>query len=62
MTKETYYAIRIGSRPQHSPYFMLRDDGTVPHLFEHKMDAQDRVKGHPERTVVRVEIRELKIT
>ena len=60
MVKEKYYAVRIGSRPKNCPYLMLRNGCDAPQLYALKADAENKLEGRPERTVVRVEVREMR--
>lgn len=60
MVKERYYAVRIGNPKQHRPYLLLCDQGSTPALFSERSGAEAARSGFGERTVVRVEIRELR--
>lgn len=51
MIREAYYAIVIGSRQFHTPYFLLGPDGKTPRLFSTKDEA---LKVLPDRKHVRV--------
>lgn len=61
MTKENYYAVRIGQPGKHAPYFMLREGASTPQLFHTEEDAKEAASNAPYRKAVRVELRETKI-
>ena len=56
MTKERYYAVRVGNPRRDWPYFMVRDDSMVPALFESRADAEKAAPKQPRTRVVRVTI------
>lgn len=66
MTKETYYAIRIGIPDRHLLYFMKSDGNSAPALFATEDEASGYVRANKKNAeqnhwkVVRVELRELK--
>jgi hypothetical protein len=55
MTKETYYAIRIGDPRYHSPYFMTLD-GKAPALFVTRQAAHEAMPKQTSTKVVRVTV------
>ena len=57
MTKERYFAVRIGNPKKHRCYFLCRY--AVPQLFNSKEDAQAQADLDKDRAVVGVEIREI---
>ena len=69
MTKEKYWAVKIGDPRKHHPYFMLADfltDDTIPALFNKRESAEQaaikRVSPKTTCKVVRVELRETRST
>lgn len=58
LTKETYYAIRIGNQPR--PCFKLSSVLATPMLFTSKRDAVEHLIPGFDEKVIRVELRELK--
>ena len=61
MTKETYYAVRIGDPRYHSPYFMTLD-GKTPALFLSRKDADEAMPKQTSTKVVRVTIHDGRCT
>lgn len=55
MTKETYYAVRIGDPRYHSPYFMSLD-GKAPALFLTRQAAHEAMPKQTSTKVVRVTV------
>ncbi len=53
MTKERYYAVRIGN-PKYWPYFMLSADCKTPALFATHEEALKACPKQPATRVVRV--------
>ena len=62
MTKETYYAVRIGNPKHHHPYFMVRKGTNVPELFQHRIAAESAAPKQPHTLVVRVTIHDGRCT
>jgi len=63
MTKETYYAVRVGIPGKHKLYFMVREGTMTPELFHCRRDAENRASQAPKDSnweVVMVEVREIK--
>ena len=54
MTKETYYAVRIGKPPHHRPYFKLMNGTRIPAIFVTKAEAEIFRANQPATKVVRV--------
>ena len=61
MTKETYYAVRVGDPRYHSPYFMT-PDGKAPALFLSRKDADEAMPKQNCTKVVRVTIHDGRCT
>lgn len=60
LTKETYYAIRIGNPRDYVPYFKVGADHETPVLFKIRKQAEAQFVKNAGWKVVRVELRELK--
>jgi hypothetical protein len=54
MTKEKYYAVRIGDPRYHEPYFMLRTGTRIPAIFETRKEAEDYMPAQSSTKVVSV--------
>ena len=60
MTKENYWAVRIGDPKKHTTYFLRCNDSMLPKLFLCEDDAKHAMFNIKYYKAVMVEVREIK--